>query len=145
MIIGLIVKEFVKMYAKLFGGLSPDAYSAFSKGTETTTKDNDDIEKATNYLIEHQVPKCIEDLENFVSIDPFVFIEQFHRNGTNLYHLFLTLQGVNLRHLGNARAILNAKIKEKKSPVHIKWAKTILIEMLARTIKNQLGKFEKFG
>jgi hypothetical protein len=99
----LIYLEFVKLYSKKFGPLSPDAFSKFSRGTDTSLQDNAEIEQATKYLLEEQIPKCVKELEVFVSIDPFAFVEAFHRNGINLRHLgnvsnFISLQYLHYRH-----------------------------------------------
>jgi len=116
--------EFVKLYSSLYGPLSPDAYSKFSRGTDSAKFDNSEIEKATAYLHDVQIPKCVQQLKSFVSIDPFAFVESFHRNG------------VNFRHFGNARRLL---LSEAPSENRTKWTTFLLIEMLARTAKNELG------
>ena len=92
-LVRLFRPEFVKVYSKQFEPLSPDAFSGFSKGTDGYQHDNDQIIKATDYLLNVEIPLCVAKLESFASIDPFAFIVVFHR------------YGINLRHLGKVRSI----------------------------------------
>ena len=80
--------------------------------------DNLEIEKATNYLIEVQVPKCVFDLESYVTIDPFAFIELFHRNG------------VNLRHMGNVSKIFSTPENTPKNEFLLKNRRNLKISYL---------------
>lgn len=107
--------EFVKQYHL---PLSSDAFSPFVKN-QNEAKHNKDVEEATIYLKTRTIPEFAEKLKN---------LSRKHSLTQSLH-----LNGINVRYLGLVRACLTDDTEEEKY-----WRFMLLLEMLARTLKQKI-------
>lgn len=110
----LLRPEFVRSYPK---PLSSDAFSKFE--TIDAAEHNEELRSATELLRARQIPKLGRYLDSLEgpNADNLRLPELLHR------------RGINLRHLGLVRAsVTNSKIR-----------KALLLEMVARSLKNDLN------
>jgi len=112
--------EFVKKYSNIRTSLSADAFSSFARNSPDRLQNNQEIIEASEYLLREQIPLFSKRLLTFVSTDVWAFIDEMHR------------YGLNYRHLGEARKF----IMKNQDSVH--WTNLLLIEMVARIIKNEV-------
>jgi len=112
--------EFVKKYPI---PLLSDAFSPFLKGDPKEHEYNMEVKEATNYLFETTIPNFARWLQEYY---PSLEIEQNPGVLTELIHR----EGINCRYLGMVRQHVS------KSMIQLR--NFLLMEMIARTIKNQL-------
>eukprot|EP01125_Pyxidicula_operculata_P011059 TRINITY_DN3612_c0_g1_i10.p1 TRINITY_DN3612_c0_g1~~TRINITY_DN3612_c0_g1_i10.p1 ORF type:complete len:1231 (+),score=183.36 TRINITY_DN3612_c0_g1_i10:494-3694(+) len=145
----LLRPEFVRMYKV---PLSSDAFTNFGKNGSVAH--NLEVAEATQYLFDHVIPKfskrldamSAQDTSDYLSIDrnlnPYGYVDYDKvRVESQLYEnknlrlqetliVFLHREGINIRHLGLVRShVKNPEIRQ-----------LILIEMIARLVKNVLRK-----
>eukprot|EP01130_Rhizamoeba_saxonica_P016324 TRINITY_DN7530_c0_g1_i1.p1 TRINITY_DN7530_c0_g1~~TRINITY_DN7530_c0_g1_i1.p1 ORF type:complete len:885 (-),score=187.58 TRINITY_DN7530_c0_g1_i1:58-2367(-) len=112
--------EFVRNHYK---PLCPDAFSGFVKNTPHEEEHKQEIEEATLYIKEVIIPEAAKELTKLMQ-DAKVLGDLYRFRITEAVHSY----GINCRHLGFVR----------KHVTNWEFKKIVLIEIIARAIKNNL-------